>query len=245
MALKASLIAFGLLFGLSTAASAQDTAPDLPASDNPSEEIAVLNDFIAGTNRDVSAIHFADMDQDGRLEAMVSYPDDCNSLGCLFAIVDDFNTGVYQVAAYQYGEKPEIIYDGAVIDASGAYWTWDGRTLQPYGNALLSYTKESGTVDDVEAIEAVDPWRKDLSRFKIDAYLIDLIGDKRLERVLYVKSLAQASGQAYPFYILDADGHVVDSDYALELPFFHTRTDRKAAQYSFSYGDGFRVKMIE
>jgi hypothetical protein len=235
MVLKHGLTAFCIATGLAAPALAQTNQ----------DHQAALTAFVTGLHEDIVKVVFADMDQDGQEEALLIHGGECGPAGCLFSVVDDFDTGTYQIAANQYGYQPALIQNDTVIDASGVYWVWNGRNLYPHGNALKTSAKQTGTVDDVEAIEAYEPWRTDLSRFKIEAYDLDLFDDERLERVLYVKSLSQAIDQAFPFYILDADGQVVDGDVSLDLPQLYTRSDRKAAQYTFSYGNGFRVKMVE
>lgn len=204
-----------------------------------------VEDYARTIMSDGASLQVGDLDQDGVLEALITFREDCNQIGCLFSVIEDFNDGTFGVVANQYGQDPVLIHDGAMINASGAYWIWNGDALLPYGSALTQYNAQTGSLADVDTIMSVEPWRKGLSRFDVEAYDIDLVDDERLERVLRITSFKHASGRSLPFYILDADGSVLDHDVALDAPVISPRSDRKAVQYSFTYGDGFMVKMME
>ncbi|MFX4300200.1 hypothetical protein [Pseudosulfitobacter pseudonitzschiae] len=206
---------------------------------------ASLESYARNLSATVSAVHTGDLDQDGVPEAIVAYGDDCNRIGCLFSVVEDFGDGSFAVVANQYGQDPELIHDGSMINASGAYWIWNGAALLPYGSALTEYNAQTGSLNDVEAIMAIEPWRRGLTRFDIKAHELDLIDDERLERVVRITDSKHASGRSLPFYIFDADGNLLDHDVALDAPVISPRSDRKAVQYSFTHGNGFMVKMIE
>lgn len=201
--------------------------------------------YVESLSSPVASMHLGDLDQDGALEAVVSYAEDCNEIGCLFSIIEDYGDGTFGVAANQYGQDPELIHNGTMINAAGAYWLWNGHALHPHGSLLTDYNVEVGSLEDVAKVLEVDPWRKGLSRFDIDVYELDLVDDERLERVLHLTDPKHASGRSQPFYIFDADAVLIDKDVALDMPVINARSDRKAAQYSFTYGSGFMVKMIQ
>lgn len=190
------------------------------------------------------AVLYGDIDQDGEIEAVISYADDCNIAGCLFSIVDEAADGTYGELAYQYGMNPALV-DGVVIDASGVFWIWDGADLLPYYSLFDAQPFDTGSDADVRHVLAQSPWLDPVNKFHMMVQRFDLIGDGADETFIFLPGIDYAIGNGSPYFIFTADGELIDKGASQDVPALHRRTDVKSANIITSDGQKFTTKIIE
>jgi len=231
-----------ILPGLTLAALT--TLAALPAA--AQEHDLALNSAVNGlmVGKAASAA-FADIDQDGDIEAMISYRDQCTVAGCLFSIVDKLEDGTLGEVAFQYGETPTLVSEGTVINANGVYFNWTGFALLPYFDSYDTLQFYPGTPADKASILEVSPWLSNLRHYDIMIANVDLYGDEVPERFAWLDGSEYAVAQTTPYFVFDADGRVVTDGAFLDRPFLFSLSDRKAAALITYNGAGFETKILE
>jgi len=228
--------------GLVLAAGALLGAAPLHAQDAEIVLQSTVNELTAGT---AATYEIADIDQDGSLEAMVSYSEDCTIAGCLFSIVDVAADGELAEVAYQYGEAPTLVSNGTVIDANGIYFNWTGFALLPYFDTFEQLEFYSGTEEDRARILEIAPWMTTLRTYDIRVANVDLFGDEMPERFAWLDGPEYTVAQTQPYYVFDAEGEIVTNGAFLDRPFLFNLSDRKAAALITHNGAGFETKILE
>jgi hypothetical protein len=188
---------------------------------------------------------FADFDQDGELEAIVTYAEDCGPGGCLFSIVDLDAEGSYGEVAYQYGQTPTIVSGGTVIDANGVFWTWSGHSLLPYYDFFDTLEFYPGTGAEQATLMELEPWRSVLRNYDIQMANVDLFGDQTPERFAWLEGSEYKVGQASPSYIFSEAGEVLMQGTFIDRPYIFPLKDRKATALIAHNGSGFTTTILE
>ncbi len=210
------------------------------------EASPALKTVLAGlTENGASATVHADIDQDGEMEALVTYDSDCGPGGCLFSIVDVDAEGQLGEVAYQYGQAPGLVSDGTVIDANGVFWTWNGAALLPYYDFFEDLEFYSGTERDVATIRTHEPWRPVLRNYDIRMANIDLIGSETPERFVWLKGSEYKIGQASPYFVFDDAGQILMQGAFIDRPYLFKLNDRKATALIAHNGSGFTTTILE
>ena len=187
---------------------------------------------------------YADIDQDGAMEALVVFPGNCLEIGCLFGIVDETAEGDLAPVAYQYGMEPLLTANGTVISANGVHWTWDGQGLLPWADTYEDLEFYTGSPEEKQAILEVEPWHKGLHNYDIRIANIDMIGDEAPERFMYLDGMRYAVGQAQPYFIFDSEGDLMAKGAMIDRPYLFRLEDRKAAALIVNNGGRFETHVI-
>ncbi|KKN86211.1 hypothetical protein LCGC14_0270800 [marine sediment metagenome] len=188
---------------------------------------------------------FADFDQDGEIEAIVTYADDCGPGGCLFSIVDLDADGIYGEVAYQYGQAPTVVSGGTVIDANGVFWTWSGQSLLPYYDFFDTLEFYAGTSAEQAAIMKLEPWRPVLRNYDIQMANVDLLGDGTPERFAWLDGSEYKVGQASPYYVFSDTGEILMQGNYIDRPYLFRLQDRNATALITQTGSGFSTTILE
>lgn len=223
-------------------AAAALLATPLAAGTSALEAEAMALDLLADR---LGGYEIADVDQDGGFEALVTYEDDCGLAGCLFSIVDISADGSLAEVAYQYGEGPELVSDFTVVAANGVFWTWDGRRLLPYYDRFTPSLSTRGDPLLRQKILKQSPWLTGLRTHDIEVLELDLMGDTRPERFVWLDGSQYAVAQRSPYFIFDAEGTVVTTGTFLDRPFIFPLASRKGAAILTQSGAGFETFILE
>ena len=224
-----------------TAALTLATSTALAQEASPALDTALVGILAGGA----SIVDFGDIDQDGEVEALVAYTDDCGDAGCLFGIVDRGADGSFAEVVYQYGETPELVSGGTVIDANGVYWTWNGASLQPYHDIYETLEFYPGTGADKAIIVEHQPWQTDLRNYDIQMANIDLVGDAQPERFVWLDGPEYKIGQASPYFVFSDDGEILAQGSFIDRPYLFHLNDRKGAALVSYGGSGFATMILE
>ena len=222
----------GIMFG-ATVLSAQEA--DIPLQ-------TAINEALVGRT---ATFEIADLDRDGTSEALVSYTDDCTVAGCLFSIIDKTATGELAEVAYQYGQTPEIISEGTVINANGVYFNWTGHALRPYHDIYQSLEFHGGDRHDRAEILKIVPWFNNMDSSDIRIANVDLIGNEAPERFAWLDGLQYKVAQMQPWYVFNTDGEIIADGAFIDRPYLFNLNDRKAAAIITYNGSAFETVILE
>lgn len=191
------------------------------------------------------AYEISDIDQDGDLEAIVTYLDECTNAGCLFSVVDRGEDGNLAEVAYQYGEAPELVSEGTVIDANGIYFNWTGHTLRPYFDRYEELEFYSGSAQDKALIVEAAPWLSNMRHYDIQIANVDLLGDTAPERFAWLDGSEYSIAQMQPYFVISSDGEIITDGAFMDRPYLFPLHDRKAAALITYNGSEYETKIME
>jgi hypothetical protein len=224
-------LATAALFG--GTAYAQEATPELQAS------------VMQIMNNGASSSVYGDIDQDGEVEALITYDDNCNVAGCLFSIVDKAADGSLAEVAYQFGEAPALVSGNAVIDANGVFWTWNGLALVPYFDTYNDLSFYSGTPKDQATIVKAQPWMPLLRNYDIQMANVDLFGNETPERFVFLDGPEYKIGQATPYFVFSEAGDILMKGAFIDRPYLFKLRDRNASALVTHGGSGFSITILE
>ena len=201
-----------------------------------------INETLVGKT---ATFEIADLDQDGTNEALISYTDNCTVAGCLFSIIDKTATGEIAEVAYQYGQTPEIVSEGTVINANGVYFNWTGYTLRPYHDIYQSLAFHDGNYNDRAEILKRAPWFRTMPSNDIRVANVDLIGNEAPERFVWLDGLEYKVAQMQPWYVFNTDGEIIADGTFIDRPYLFNLNDRKATAIITYNGATFETVILE
>lgn len=171
--------------------------------------------------RELIAEFYADLDLDGEDEAVLHFADNCGALGCEWALLTMYDGDAVQVGS---GEAETVSLRstppmGAVIEADGVFWAFDGEVYPHYSFLERPDAREiPPSLDDRQALIVNTDWG-DASRESLHVWSVDVTGDGSRERIITVGDLAYSmGGTATPYLILSRSGDMLAKGYSMDFP---------------------------
>lgn len=172
--------------------------------------------------RELLAEFYEDLDLDGQDEAILHFADDCGDMGCkwvILAMIDDaaieVGSGDAQTVTLMSTEPM-----GAVVEADGVFWAWDGSEFYPHHSFLEREDARQipPSLGDREALMVNTPWG-DASPESLSVWSIDVTDDGHRERIIVVGDLGYSiGGYASPYLIVSKGGEVLAQGYSMDFP---------------------------
>lgn len=211
---------------------------------------AGLRDFVAalGATAPVKTALYADMSGNGEQQALVIF-DNCDDAGCEWQLVAHKRDGGFQAVGASWGQNVTFeatAGNGAVVNADGVTWAYSGHWIYPFGSLLDHVQPQPGTGADAEAIVAATEFKdvttKDVTTFKINLSE----SSDGMEKIHLIGGLHNSFGQSgYPFVVADAQGAVVTSGLAIDMPFVFSAGENGGTTIVWNTPSGYQTASFE
>lgn len=211
-----SLIALPLLLGSAPPLLAQGSAPDLPS--------AVA---LAEAERSVSELFEADLNLDGRAEALLLHDAGCEGGLCPWTLIGAYPDGSgWGPVAAGVGARTELVEtvpSGHVIRSDGVILAWDGADLSPYFDLLGAAPGRRARPEETRLLGRLLPgsFRPLLTQ----AYEVDPFGSGRTWRLFTVRPNAEAEDPVSPYHLIGPEGELRHSGASLGRPLLYADQD--------------------